>query len=441
MKRWNVHLTAGAIMTLAAFGAGAQQQASAAPNSYARYVTPGWCVAAAGRTDSLFWRDRRPDTVVYAPLTDSVPTPVRDVARTCAARFTVAATPVSELLSLVQLSLWAGLDTQARAAADRLIAAQSKETLTQRGWIVSLVAQSFLDAQPTRLTDAKRYLAQLDAIGAPAGQWRAITHLQLAALLTGLGDVPGAATEYRVAIGGADQMSQADRMNHLDFLLDLYRSAAEIVGAAHGGPAALRFVDSAQRTLAELRPPGSPEASMIETWAQGLVGLYRLYGTRGPRLTASHWYTTDGDTIRPRPGVVSLIVFGNPNFGGLHYPQYATIRRLEAKYGSALQTTILTGTVGFYRNHAMPSPAAESDSTGHYFLDFLKLPVGVAASDVAFSFRDDGRRVNQATENIRNYERGLSTIVVGADGVIRLAVELDPTREKLVDQVIAASRK
>jgi hypothetical protein len=407
-----------------------------ARDPYARYVTPGWCEAAAARADTLYWRDKRPDTVVYAPLTDSVPASVRETARTCGARFTVATTPVSELLPLVQLSLWAGLDERAREAAAHLLAAQAQATPTQRGWILQLLVQEFLEAKPTRLTDAKRYLAQLDALGAPAGEWRAITHMHMGDLLASLGDIPGADTEYHLGIVGANQMSKDDRMNSLDHLEELYSHATEMVSAERGGAATLAFLDSAYHALAPLRPAGE-----IDGLFRYLNGVYRLVGTQGPRLTASHWYTTDSDTVRPRPGRVSLIVWGTPDCGASCYGQYAVIRRVAAKYGSALQTTIVTGTGGFYRNHAMPTPAAESDSTKHYFLDFLNLPVGIAVNEVSFSFRADGRRVDQETKDSRNYDPRPYAAVVGADGIIRFMVKVGPAQEKILDRMIAASQK
>lgn len=418
---------------------GAQQPASTDP--YAHYVTPGWCEAAAERMDKLYWRDKRPDTVTFAPLTDSVPAPVKDSARVCAARFAVATTPVRELLPLVQLSLWAGLDTQARAAADRLIAAQATETPTARGWIVRLVAESFLDAKPTRLADGRRYLAQLDSLGAPAGEWRVMAHTHLGELRLSLGDLPGANAEYRAAIVGADQMSKTDRMNNLDRLVDMYSAATEVLGAESGGPAAIQFADSALRTVSSLRPAGSPDAMGLTMQFRQLEGLYQLYGSKAPLLTASRWYTAHGDTVRPWPGVASLIVFGSPNCGGHCYPRYATIRRLEAKYGTALQTTMVTETGGYYHNHLTTTLSAEADSTRHYFMDFLELPTGIAVSDVAFSFGPDGRRVNQAPENIRNYSRGPNAVLVGRDGTIKLAVTLGPEREHLIEDVISAGQK
>jgi len=48
---------------------------------FARYVTPGQCEQAAFRLQRQYWRDKRPDTVVYRPMGDTVPAPVVRAAR------------------------------------------------------------------------------------------------------------------------------------------------------------------------------------------------------------------------------------------------------------------------------------------------------------------------------------------------------------------------
>jgi hypothetical protein len=436
-----VAATLAVILTSAAAPLAAQGGAQQSASPYVRYVTPGWCAAAVERMGQLYWRDKRSDTVVYAPLTDSVPTPARDSAAACSARFTVANTPERELLALVQLELALGRADQARAAADRLIAAQAKETATQRGWIVRLVAESFVDAKPALLTDGKRYLAALDSIGAPAATWRVMAHMRFGEFAFSVGDVPAATAEYDAAIAASKQMSLDERKNNLRLLMNLYAMASEVTGAAQGGTAALQLVATAQTELMQLRPAGSRDAQGILMQIRRLEALYKMYGSKAPQLTASHWYVVKGDTVRPRAGVTSLIYLGNANCGGICYPSYATIRRLQAKYGDALETTVITGTAGYYRNHPTPGMAAESDSVGHYFNDFLKLPAGVAASEVEFSFRPDGRRANRAPENFRNYSRGPSAALVAPDGTIKLMVDIGPRREKLVDDAIAAMQK
>jgi len=236
-------------------------------------------------------------------------------------------------------------------------------------------------------------------------------------------------------------MAPVERVNRLWRLYGMYDSTAEVVGAQKGGLDALRLISKAQGELMALRPPDSRDAQILQARFGQLTNLYNAYGEKAPLVTASHWYTTDGDTLRPRQGIVSLILLANAGCGGRCYTEWAALRRLQAKYGDALKTTLVTGTGGFYRNHPSPNPTAESDSIRHYFQDFLKLPAGLSVSEVEFSHRADGRRANVPTPNLRAYAKGRNAALIAPDGTIKLMVDLDTDREKMLDDMIAAIKR
>lgn len=418
---------------------GVQSSDTQAATLYERYVTPGWCEAALTRLNTIYWRDKRSDTVTYAPLTDSIPTPVKQTLASCASRFTVQNTPEHELVALVQLDLTLGRDDQARAAADRLIAMHASDAADKRGWVILLVAQSFLDAKPARLDDGRRYLARLDSLSGLAGEVRMLGHVHYGEFAVRTGALANAYSEYQTAIAASKAMSRDERTNRIDAVYMMYDSASEVTALYRGAPEALRMIESANSELVPLRPEGTPGS--VGAPLQALTRLYGLYGKKAEPLRPSHWYAINGDTIRPKFGVASLVVFGNPNCGGLCYSEYAAIRRLHAKYGTALNTTIVTGTEGYYLNNLVSPPSAESDSAGKYFLDFLKLPVAIAASEITFTRKIDGRRNPRPSIDQQNYEKGRNAVLVGSDGSIKAIVNFGLTRERLISDLIAEDQK
>jgi hypothetical protein len=198
------------------------------------------------------------------------------------------------------------------------------------------------------------------------------------------------------------------------------------------------MVEDAKGELVPLRPTGTP--GFVGRELEGLTRLYGWYGKKAETLRPSHWYVANGDTLRPKPGTASLVLLGTPNCGGQCYSQYAAIRRLEARYGAALNTTIVTGTEGYFLNNLTPNPSAESDSAGKYFIDFLKLPVGIAASEISFTREVDGRRNVHPSADQEHYDKGRNAVLVGSDGLIKAIVTFGLTRERLVSDLVAADR-
>jgi hypothetical protein len=372
--------------------------------------------------------------VTYAPLTDSVPAPIKQTLVACASRFTPENTPASELVALIQLELTLGRDTQARAAAERLLALHAKDAPEQRAWELLLIARSFIQAKPARLVEGRKYLAQLDSLGAPAAELRVLGHVDYGEFATSRGALAEAVAEYDAAIAASKAMTTEERTNRIMTLYMMYDSASEVVALHRSPSAAHSLLEDAKNGLVPLRPRGTP--GFVGNKLAALTQMYTDYGKRASPLHPSHWYVAGGDTLRPRPSVTSLVVLGDANCGALCYRQYATIRRLQAKYGAKLEITMVTGTDGYFMNNLVPK-AAELDSVGHYFLDFLKLPVGVAASEISFTRKIDGRRNPSPSVDQKNYSKGRGAVLVGRDGTVKAVINAGPMREDLLAELIA----
>jgi hypothetical protein len=411
-----------------------------AQDPFARYSTPGQCEQAAIRLTKQYWRDKRPDTVVYAPATDSVPTSVIQAARACAARFNVQSVPEHELLNLAQLYLFTNQDDLARAALDRLLASKKQQDPVERGWTLSRIALSYLNARPTRMQEAKKYLQQLDALGAPAATWRMFTHTSFARHAMSINDLTTAVAEGNAAVTANTQMAKNDRIDWASSIISAYTSLADPTSVVTDGAAAIAVLERAKTDVFPLRPEGSRELEMLKNSIRQAIAPYTLFGTKSVPLEADHWYNTNGDNgTRPKPGSVSLIVFGFHACGGGCYPTYATLKRLHSKFGErGLEIVMVASTSGYYRNQLV-QPPEESDSAGGYFAEFLKLPGVVAVSESEFRRVPDGRRVNVPTANARNYSRGRSAVLVDKQGTIRLLVNAVPEREKVLETAIEAA--
>lgn len=422
-----------------------QAQTRAAPVSgppvdlYARYHRPGQCRQAAFRLMQLYWRVRRMDTVVYAPETDTVPASVSRELRACAAHFTPAAVSTHDLLDLVRLYVWTHQRDLARIALDRFFAAQNTRSDADRAWTLQQLVEELVSAHPAQIDNARLVAAKLDALGPTANYAKFQVHQLLSRYAMSVNQLATAESEAQTAIRDGQQMPNNDRLDWTYDMIGSYGALAEPTTLTAGGAAALAVLDRAATDLLPLRPAGSEGLMNLQQVIANARVPYTLVGTKVPPVHGTHWYGTQGDTmLRPEPGHVTLLYFANAMCGGNCYSQYATLRRLYAKYTAAgLQIVMMTSTVGYFRNHLQPDPATESDKDQSYFFDFLKLPGVLAVEETQFSHKADGRRVNAISSNQRNYWRGRGTVLVGKDGVVRMVTDAVPAREMAVDAEIA----
>jgi hypothetical protein len=406
---------------------------SSSEDPFVRYVTPGQCVQAAERLQRLYWRDKRPDTVVFAPATDSVPAPVAQALRRCVDRFSVQTVVPADLRNLATVYLWTGQDSLAQRAMDRLAVTSRAQSARDRGWELWLWASTLLAIRPTRTSMARQVLAQLDALGAPAALWRVFAHRQYADYAWSVNDRATSEAEGRLGIAATHQLSTAERIDWYNHVEGAYLSAAVPLALRQGGTAALALLDTMTADVAPLRPAGSPDQRrLVASLAEDRV-LFESLGRRDLHVHADAWYGANGDTIRPRPGRLSLVLF----MYGPSYETFATVRRLHALYGAkGLDIIFLTSTSGAFRELPMPNPRVEADSMGQYTLHFLGLPGTVAAEWTPFSYIADGRRRNDETPNQRVFGHLGGSVLIDRSGVVRWIDSVQPSSEAVWTAVI-----
>jgi len=342
--------------------------------------------------------------------------------------------PVSELRNLAQLYLWAGHDTLALQAIDRLEQADHDRSARERGWILSLWIDAALTAHPVRQSLIRTFLAKLDALGAPAATWRLFAHTHYSDYAFSINDQVLAESEGRAAIAASRQMSANDRMDFVYYIVNAYVMTAQSVALTRGGPAALAFYDTMTTDLTPLRPVGTGDRGRLaEDLMNRRIPITPLGRGAWPAVHANTWYATAGDTVHPKPGRLSLLIF----VYGPDYPMIATIRRLSAAYGTqGLDLVFMTSTAGYFRTLSMQSPAMEVDSLGSYYRTYLHLPGPLAVEITNFSHLADGRRRDGETPNQKAFIHVGGAMLIDRRGVARWIGEISPRTEAVWRAVI-----
>jgi hypothetical protein len=409
---------------------------------YTRYQTPDACADAAHRLTARYWRDKRADTVRLAPGTDSVPTPVREVVRDCAARFATATVAVDQLIPLGQTRLVLGDDAGAAEAFTRLLASPGARDVKQRSWLLHLITMAYLDAKPTRLALARRYAAQLDSMGTSAAYMRVLSHTHLASYAWTTGDLASAATEAGHAITAFKELPRPEQVNIVDTVESDYFLKVSVDAVTQGGPAALAMLDSTEAALHPLMYADAPWAQLIRgPFERGMATFRHLYaaiGHPGPAIVGNTWFGgVEGDTIFPKAGRVTLVVLVNQY---TPFPVFSTIRRLHALYAArGLDIVCVSRTEAYFRSSLMPKTLEEMVALKSWYNDFLHIPATFAIEVGWLERLSDGRERGLPSVNQHHYEYGTSGVVVGKTGTMDAVLNVFPADEAVLTNVIATA--
>lgn len=439
-------VAAGMFSLAAGYSAGAQAPAPApaASDPYVRYTSAARCVEGASRMIAFYWRDKHQDTARYAPATDVTPAPVRDSLRMCASRFSVAKVADDDVLPMLQLSLLTGDTTAVNAAEARLTRSLAALSLPRRAWLLEGMASAFLGARPAQFARARGYVRALDALGKPAAYERMSTHTLIADYAWSVGELAIADSEVHAANAAVSELGKPEQINQADNIAGVFTLRATISSIRQGRSAATAILDTAATVALPLTQSGSPyDAYRRQRMENGFAyyrGVYNIGGTTAKPVRADWWMGSPGDTVFPKSNTVTLAIFVHP--GNLGFPTIATIRRLHDEFASrGLDFVLMTYTTGYFRTAVTPKPSTEVQEFQRWFVDYLHLPLTMAVEESQFGRLPDGRRQNTRMTNEVNYSAGTNALLIGKDGVIRMALSLTPglENEQVYRRQIAAA--
>jgi len=427
-------LAAVSVVMLVGTVAPAQALAQApAGDPYARYATPWECSSVAPRADRRFWRPRRPDTAAATPLGAVRQAASVAAARACVARFTVDGVAERDLLGLGAAALAAGMDARADSAFQRLLRVPAPAE--QRAWWLASIVDTYTDASPARIADARRYLAQLDAMGAAGAAGRLLANLSLAQAARRADSVDALQSFITGALAASRAIAGEARQARAHEAAAAFYQEAYLGMRRGDGAAAVAALERGQAELTPIRPGaviGFPYA--IET--------YRTLGRPAPVLRAARWMPDSAGGAHPTPGVPELLIFGQ-GCGGDCYPGYTVLRRVRAATERPLDVVLMLRTVGSWRD-ALLAPDDEIEQMRRYFLDERRLPVAVGVWRTEYRRIADGRLRVVEAPNERAYRPSsppiLPAFLVDGAGRLRFITHLTPADEAAVANVVREMR-
>lgn len=373
---------------------------------FSRYDAPSVCLQAVN-TEAAVAARAEPDTAPYAPDRDSLPPRAAAVARECGKQFKPAGVTERELLSLTRLALLRGDAAMARAAGERWLAMVHGPAA--RGRALFALVDAYLTNRPMHRHEAELLAARLDSLGPVAALSRAEAHGALWSDAYRRFDVPRL-TEHGVTSLAMDgQLSELER-------LDLSQGSGNIVyslidAEAYRSPATTieRVMQYARQ--ANFKFPGTPDEV-----AAIIGGVVSPIGQPVPPLPLQFWFGPHADSSWVIPGKVSLVLV-EPTENVSYSRDFGLLHRLRARYGDALNITVVCKTRGYVRSSPPLEPAQEADSISNYFQKYLRLSVTVGVEQTPFERLPDGRRVDgPAATDVQGSRYAFGSVAADREG-------------------------
>lgn len=353
---------------------------------FSLYTTPGLCLQATWSVAHVVTRTAL-DTAAYAPERDTMPTRAVTMARACGAQFDAQHVPANTLLDLLHLSLIAGNDAQAHAAAARYIA--GVQDPVERRWALYALDTTYLHAKPMRLAAVESVTAQLDSLGPAATLQRGMAHGLLYDDARLRYDTTRLRREALATLALTPQLTPQDHGDRDARTETLPIFDLLLLQLLHSPK------DAWAQTIQLVRPTGYPlDTPFLEAVPRilRLDWMSQQLGQPIPPLHVQYWRGMDSRAHRwPVPGKVSIYLRLGPS---LELADAAMWGRIMRKYGSALNVTFIDKTHGYFRDGPPLTTTQEADRVATYFLDELHLPVTLALDTAQFQRLPDGRRID-----------------------------------------------
>lgn len=402
--------------------------------SFERYTYAEECAQAVAWNEDMVWATQRRDSVVRGRYGNPLAPSAIAAGQQCLARFPTALTTALDPLGLGATYLALGNDSAAAAAFARAEHDAMSLPPERRAWVKTFIIEAYLDAAQPRFAAATRMEKELDALSAVAAVPQMMAHIRLAQAGMRSDSVALWDGEARAAIAAIGRATVEARR---EYAFEAWEGYWLLVRAR----LRVNDVDGAKAAVDRFRTDIVPVQPFLQRRADFANAWIKDQGLRAPPIRATRWANVSGpaDTLYPKPGHVTLVMFAGVNCGYQCVNQYAMIHRLSAQFGASLDVVFMTHTAGYY-GARLVAPDSEMSLIRHHFIDQLHLPVKLAIWKTETRRRDDDMVEPVALPNDEAYHRVPSddpTVeIVGPDGRCRMFVELTPAREVLIVDVI-----
>lgn len=387
-------------------------QAPPAPARQFDGYDPMRCTVAARVIDGINRHDRR-DTTRFTPERDTLFAATTASVRACETSFGGATTDARETLNLARVQLLTAQDQAAIATARRHLGSVASRTPAERAWELYLVLSDNLNGKPARVAEARRALAELDRLGRPAASVRTLAHAAMASNAIQHYDDATMRTETAAALAAWHELDEEGRLWRANTLASALLARAQVEALVRGGDAARAVIDSARGIV-------PAKAEMARRLVDGAQRMYQTVDKPAKPLDAQFWYNTGATgATRPAPGRVSLVVpIYRPCTGGCLSMLDGMERMVRQFRDQDFDLTFRTRTYGFYLDTAPASPFAEAKYDSTYLLGDIGLPGALAIAETKYSWKADGRRINEPTVDDVNYP-GAQVVLIDRRGIVR----------------------
>lgn len=375
---------------------------------------PGRCVVASRIIDGINRHDRR-DTTRFTPERDTLFSATTADLESCSSAFGGEAEDPRELLNLARLQLLTAQDQAAIASVRKHMGAMASRSPEERAWELYLVVTDYMDGKPARREAAREALAELESLGSAAASVRTLAHYSMLSDAFSRHDDETLRSEFNEVLRAWNELDEETKLWRATVLANAFTTRASVEAVVNGGDAARAVIDSALGIVPRA-------AELARRSVENAQRLYQNIDKPAARLEAEFWYNTGSTgTTRPAPGRVSIVLpIFRPCTGGC-LTMLEGVQRILKEHGEdELDVTFRTRTYGFYLDTAPATPFAEAQYDSTYLLHEVGLPGALAIAETKYSWKADGRRVNEPTSDDLNFP-GASVLLIDRKGIIRYA--------------------
>ena len=428
---------------------------------FTAYQTPLLCWEAANEVRMTSRRTLAAQAVVRrlqdTPERDTLPADVARIARACGARFTLANTAVADLPDLISLALLANNDTLAQRALAHYVALQSTDSAKIR--VMLDAVERYLEAEPARVTAAESLASQLDHLHPMNVAASILAHVRL--LHYGEYSLDRVRMRHE-----AEWIIQHTHMltarQYVEYRWDEYVDPFAAYGDSWSARMRLALIEQpsampevakqAQQDYQRLGVQGvirklpnfadayAADSKKMTMPIDNLVTvLLRSNGNLShkpaPQLHASYWFPSTSDTVQPRSGIPTLIVylrrcyFANGDLYGLNEDLTVPIewiQQLRRRYRpDQLAIVVVAATWGHALFNGPQAASDEARDIAWYVRDYWHLPVTVAVQQRPFTV--DPPPVSEREYARSEYEKtyGDDMVLISRDGTVSYQGNLD----------------